>query len=278
MRLSLPAVSAANVPVAQGPEINLESSVRISPVDLIKLGEVRTDAAGVADWYAQAGVSVPAGGLDLHLHSDQALENLAGNPSVTLTTTLTGAVSATSRATIVVPSWVPDQTKNWGQDESVDFTGVGSGNSLLLVTAIADLSASSNLPANAVFSVWGSPVAESFVFYGFKRSADGPAKTPKFVHIADKYDSAASVKKGRSGDAVLKLDMVHISDMSGISRYNGRKVAVMIDVKKNGVVQTGRLIYTGYGVSAGTPRGDGDGEVMDTSSGPFECLLSFTAP
>lgn len=279
MRMSLPAVPAALVPKAQAPEINLESSVRISPVELTKLGEIRVNAAGVAAWVPSPGVVIPAGGLDLHLQAETSLENLVGNPSVTLTTTLTpGAVAATSIATLTIPSYAADQSKNWAQGQSTDFVGVGGGNALLLVTAIAGISASTNLPANSIFSVWGSPLESNFVFYGFKRNVDGPAQTPKFVGIPDGYKSSAATKKGRAGDASLELAMVHISDMSGLSRYNGRKVSVIVDIVKDGVVQTGRKVYTGYGVSAAVPRGDGDGEVVETSTGPFDNLLSFDAP
>jgi hypothetical protein len=278
MRFSLPAVPADLAPIAQGPEINLESGVRISPVPVYELGEVRVDAAGVAAWYANAGVTIPAGGLDLHLRNDSSLENLTALPSVTLTTTLTGAVAATSLASFTVPSWTADQSMNWPLGQGADFVGVGAGNSLLLVTAIGGLSASANLPANSVWSVWGSPLEENFVFHGFKRNVDGPIKTPKFVGIPDGYDESAAVKKGRSEPGSLQVDMVHISSMGGISRYNGRKVALMVDIVKNGVVQTDRLIYTGYGISAKVSRGDGDGEVLESSTGPFESSMNFVAP
>lgn len=278
MRFTPATVSAANVPIAQAPEINLESGVYISPVELIKLGEVRVDSAGTATWSAVAGVAIPAGGMDLHLRADNSLENLVGNPTVTLTTTLTGAVAATSLATLTIPSWTADQSKNWAQDQAADFVGVGAGNALLLVTAVAGLSASTNLPANSIFSVWASPATSNFVFHGFKRAVDGPSQTPKFVNIPDGYLSSAAVKKGRAEVASLKLEMLNISSAAGFMKFNGRKVSVMVTVIKNGLVLTERLVYTGYGISAAVPRGDGDGEVVASSHGPFESLLSFVAP
>ena len=278
MRFTPATVSAANVPIAQAPEINLESEVYISPVELIKLGEVRVDSAGVALWSAVAGVAIPAGGMDLHLRADDSLENLVGNPSVTLTTTLTGAVAATSLATLTIPSWTADQSKNWAQDQAADFVGVGAGNALLLVTAVAGLSTSTNLPANSTFSVWASPATANFVVHGYKRAVDGPSQTPKFVNLPDGYKSSASVKKARAEVASLKLEMLNISSAAGFMKFNGRKVSVMVTVIKNKTVMTERLVYTGYGISAAVPRGDGDGEVVASSTGPFEALLSFVAP
>lgn len=279
MRFSLPAVAAALIPIAQAPEIALESLVRISPIDLTLLGQVRVDAGGVATWHAAPGVTIPAGGYDLHLRADESLGGESGLPSVTLDVTLDGVVGAsTAVAALAIPSYVADQSNTFPIGQAADFVGQGVGNSLRLVTAIDDINTSANLPANSVFSVLGSLPAENFVQLGYKRSVNGPYSTPAYVPIADRYNPSAAVKKGRSEQSSLELAMVNISSMGGLTRYNGQQVAVVVDIIKDNVVTTERIVYTGYGVAATVPRGDGNDEVVETSTGPFKSYLNFVAP
>lgn len=278
MRFSLPATPAALIPIAKSPETGLESQVFVSPVEVVRVGRVLVNAAGQAAWQADTGVSIPSAGMDLHLRADDSYAALAGNPSVTLNVTLFGAVTTTAVAALAVPSWARDQSKTFPIGQSTDFVPQGAGNALLLVIGITGLQASTNLPANSEWSVWASPAASNFVEIGFKRNVDGPYKVPGSVGIADRYDSAAVTKKGRSQDAELTNEFVHISSMDGMARYNGSRVTELVKIVKDKVLHAENVLYTGYRPAAVPKRGDGDDEVMETSTGPFEAVLNFPAP
>jgi hypothetical protein len=279
MRFAPPTLSSELAALAQKPEINLESSVYVSAVEVVKLGVIEVDASGNATWRARNGVSIPAAGYDLHLCSDDGVPVQSANPTVTLNVTLVGAVTTTAVAAYAVPAWATDQQKFYPVNKAADFVPTGAGNSLLLVTAITGLSTSANLPANSTFSVWGSPgvAANTFALVGYKRNAEGAYKVPGSVEIPDGYDASAAVKKGRSDQANLTLDFAHISAMDGMTRYNGQRVAVWVRVVKDKAAHVENVVYCGYRPESSPKRGDGDGEVVESSTGSFEKVLLFTA-
>ena len=275
----LPAtLTSAQAVLAKKPEIGLESILFVGAVDFVPLGRVVVNGAGVATWVPNPGITIPAAGYDLHLRADQAVSGLAGNPSVTLNVSLHGAVNTTALAAIGVPSWVADQANTWSIGQSTDFIGQGEGNSLLTVIGITGLNASSNLPANTSWSVWGSPAASNWVEVGYVRNKDGPYTVPKSVNIADGFNPQAAVKRGVAEISELTLELVHISSMDGLARYNGLRVSPIIEVRKDRTVTSERVVYTGYLPAARPARGDGDDEVMERSTATFESYLLFVAP
>lgn len=279
MRLALTALTALQSVLAQKPEIGAESIYHAVPVEFILLGRVVTDTLGAPTWVPRAGATIPAGtDWDLHLRADDGLENLAGNPSVTLDVTIGGAVGAgTAVAALGIPSWVTDQSKNWSVGDSADFIPQGVGNDALPIEAVSDVSASANLPPNAELSVWASPAVSNVVELGYCKSINGPYQVPASVRIADRYESARAVKKGRSEDSDLSLEFNYISSMEGIGRYNGRSITSLIKVIKDKSVHCENIIYTGYRPAFSPNRGDGNDEVMGTSTGPYEKFMTFVA-
>lgn len=278
MRFLPATLTAAAVILAQKPEIGLESKVRASPLEVVKLGTINVDSAGVATYTAVSGIVIPTAGYDLHLRTDDTIGPLTALPTVTLSVSLFGAVASTVVATLGIPSWVQDQSKIWPLGQSTDFIPQGVGNDAKTVLSITALDDSENLPANSTWSVWGSPAAANFVSLGYCRNKEGPYTVPGNVRIADGYNPQAAIKRGRAEDSDLTLEFVHISSMDGISRLNDRRCAVLLDVTKDKTVLSERVVYAGYRPAAGPKRGDGNDEVIETSTGPFESFLLFVAP
>lgn len=280
MRLLPATLTPALAVLAQKPEIGAESIYHAVPVEFIHMGRILTDSAGTPTWHPRAGAAIPAAGLwDLQLRSDDGMENLAGNPTVTLSVTIGDAVGAgTAVATFGIPSWVTDQSKNWAIGESTDFIPQGIGNDAKDIEGITDVTGGTDLPPNAEFSVWASADASNAVELGYCKSINGPYQVPASVRIADRYKSAAAVKKGRSEDAELSLEFNYISSMEGIGRYNGRSITCFIKVVKDKSAHSENIIYTGYRPEFSPNRGDGNDEVMGTSTGPYETFMTFAAP
>jgi hypothetical protein len=280
MRLLPATLTAAQAVLAQKPEIGAESIFHAFPVEFIFMGKIVTDSTGTPTWRPRAGAAIPAAGLwDLHLRTDDGLTNLAGNPSVTLDVTIGDSVGAgTAVATLGIPSWVTDQSKNWSVGSATDFIPQGSGNAAKDIEAILGVDSAANLPPNAEFSVWASSDATNAIELGYCKSINGPYQVPASVSIADRYESAAAVKKGRSEEAELSLEFNYISSMEGIARYNGRSITAFIKVIKDKSAHSENVIYTAYRPEFSPNRGDGNDEVMGTSAGPYEKFLTFVAP
>ena len=279
MRFALATLTATQAVLAQQPEIGAESIFHASAIEAIEMGKIVTDSAGVASWKPRASAAIPGAGWDLHLRTDDGLKNLAGNPTVTLSVTIGDSVGAgTATATIAVPAWVADQSKNWPVGHAVDFIPQGVGNTDKDIEAITLISvASTNLPPNTELSVFATPPAASLVEIGYCKSINGPYQVPGSVRIADRYESARAVKKGRAEDADLALEFNHISSMDGLARYNGSRILAWVKVVKSKAVHTENVLYTGYVPQVSPSRGDGNDDVMESSTGPYERFLTFTA-
>lgn len=280
MRFSLATLTAAQSALAQKPSVGAESNIYVSSTEMINLGKIVTDSGGVASWKPRPGAVIPTGEeWDIHLRSDDGLKGLAGNPTVTFDVTIGDAVGAgTALATLVIPSYVTDQSKTWPVGTMEDFIPQGVGNSAKSIESITALNASTNLPANTILSVWASPPVASFSEVGYCKGINGPYQVPGSISIADRYESAAAVKKGRSQDAELSLEFNHISSMEGMGRYNGHRVTIWNKVVKDKTVHSDNIVYTGLVPEITPNRGDGDDPVMETTSGPYEKFFTVVAP
>jgi hypothetical protein len=274
-RLSIAALSAAQILIANKPEIGVESVIKISPIESLLVGKIVVNSAGAASWVAEPGASL-GDGMDLHLKVD-IMPTASAAPTIALDVTLEGAVISPAEADLLVPSWFPDQAKTWGEGWALDFIPQGSGNAAKLVTAVTGVTVT-NVPANSEFMVFATPPISSFTEYGWKRGAQGAYNVPSTVSIPDGYNPSAAVKPGRGEERMLTLSFAHVAAGFSISRYNGKRVTVLIEVKKNRrLVHVSNILYHGYIPSASPDRGDGNDEVVETSEGRFEDCLLFTA-
>lgn len=170
------------------------------------------------------------------------VHGLEGNPSVKLDVLLVGLVTTISVATIGVPSWVQDQSKTMPVGQAADFVVVGVVKTLLTVLEVAGLDTSAKLPANSTWSIWGSVADSNFVELGYSRNNEGPYTMPATVRIVDGYNPPRAIKRGRAEESDL-MEFIHISSMDRISPLNDQRCAIMIDMVKNKVALTERVVY-----------------------------------
>lgn len=276
MRLSIPALTAAQILIANKPEMGAESQVFVSPVEIFLAGKVVVDSAGAATFVAEPGASL-GDGMDLHLKV-QTMALCSAAPTVTLTVTLATDDSAgTAVASPVNPSWYPDQSKTFQEGFGTDFIPAGAGNTAKLIKTITAV-AVTNVPANSEFLVYASPAAANFIEQGWKRGAEGAYNVPSTVSFPNGFNPSAAVKPGRGEERELTLSFAHIAAGYGLGRLNGKRCTVLIKVKKNRhSVHTENVVYTGYVPSSSPNRGDGNDEVVETSAGKFEDCMQFTA-
>ncbi len=275
MRFSLPVLSAAQVLIAENPEIGVESNAFASAEEVILLGTIKTDALGVATWYPKAGADYGAG-LDIHVSNDTPL-NEASAPTVSLDATVVTSGAGTLLSTYAVPSYSANQGHIYPAGSAFDMIPQGVGNSARLVTAITGVDALTNIPANSELSIWGSPASSNFVEVGWGKSVDGAYNTVSTISIANRYNPTGATKKGVGEVAELSMDFNHISSMDGMCRYNGLRVTILNKIIADDTVHKSNIVYTGYRPNAKPTRGSGNDEVIETSTGPYEKCLVFNA-
>lgn len=278
MRFSLPALTGSLAVLAGKPEIQVEATIRVSPVEVVQLGTIVVDAAGLGTWVPLTGASIPAEGYDLHLRADDGAFGVPIAPTVTLNVNLFGAVAGTATAVLEIPTWVADQSKNFPVGRSSDFVPQGAGNAAKTVLSIVTLGPIGGLPASSEWSIWGSPPASNFVKIGYKRNATAPYQTPAAVNIADGYNPVGASKRGRPEVGEATFDFAHISSMSGMARYNGTRVTVWEAIVKDKAAWTENVVFTGFRGQASPTRGDGNDEVVESCTGSYERHLLFHAP
>lgn len=276
MRFALPALSAAQRLKAEEPEIGVESNVFVSAVDMIRLGTIKTDATGAITWTARPGAAYGAG-IDIHATFAKPIVTTAA-PVITLDATIVTSGAGTIVATAVVPAHVTNQAQVYPEGTSFDMIPQGEGNSANLVTAIAGVTSLVNVPTNSEITIWGSPASSNFVELGWKKSVDGAYSTSSTVSLANRYNASAVTKKGRGEVTELTMEFSHINFMEGIARYDGLKIAVLVKIIKDDSVHDQNIVYVGHRMNCTPKRGEGNDEVMESSSGPIEAVLKFSAP
>lgn len=276
MRFSLPVLSAAQAAIAKSIESGLESQVFCSVTPVVKLGRIVVPAGGSAVWYPEAGADYGAAGLDVFVRCDTGVSETAA-PLVTLNCTLEGPLAAqTANAQFAVPSYAQDQGHVYPSGRGFDAIPQGAGNSAKKVTAITGAT-TTGLTQYAEFTVYGSGPEADFKPIGLKRGASGAYNAPLAVAYADGYNPSAIVKPGRPEIPELTLSFAHISSAGGMTRYNGHRVAILLKVIKNKAVHSSNVLYVGFLGAASPDRGDGNDEVVESCSGPYEDCIQFEA-
>ena len=115
-----------------------------------------------------------------------------------------------------------------------------------------------------------------FAPVGCTRNKSFDLPIPSSVSIPCGYEASRFVKKGRSEESELELEFVHFSSWSGVERLNGGRCSLLLDVVKDDSIPWERVVLTGHRPNASPNRGDGDDEVLATSSGPYESVLLFS--
>lgn len=261
---------ASDYGIANNPELGGESEVLLSYEEPKILGTITqpAPASGILDR------EVPAmdfgSGVDLVARARTGLRSSA-SIVVTLNVTFVGGGSGTATATFAPPAHVQDQSFNIPMGLAVDVKP-GVGNESKKIASVTSV-------ASVVGGVRGNKIEilalpESWFKLGCARTKNPTYPVPQPVNIPCGLNASAFTKMGMSEPGSLELSGLQFSYADGLTRLNGHRGAVMIEVKKENVLCE-RQVFLGYVGAANSARGDGSDEVLTTSNGMFENFCVF---
>jgi hypothetical protein len=281
MKLNLSTLTADDLLVANTPEVGAESVVKITDREFQRLFLVRNTNDSGSDIAAIDGVTFPlvlSENRDLHLRADACLKYDA-DIVVELTCVMSDDTSVQAFATLNVPDWADDTINSIPIGSAVDFVDASGDPLALEVKSITDVAAITGGRSGLQngLSIWSSPSASQWDTQGCTRNKNFDLVIPSSISIACRYNASAFVKKGRSEEPTLELEYVYFSAWEGIGRLNGGRSSILVEVVKDDSVPWERIVFTGHRPNGSPTRGDGDDEVVATSSGPYENFLVFSS-
>lgn len=266
-------IPADDLPVANSPEIGGESKVKLSYAEIVSVGGITQTAPGSGTWAAEVpAFDFGADGVDLALVADTGIKS-ASNIVVDLDVTFDDASTGTARATFAVPSFAKDQSSNLPIGLAVDLIGQGAGNSDKKIKAVTGINAITGGAKGNKFALVCLPSA--WFDLGCARSKNEQLPVPKSLPIPCGLKGSAFNKAGRSEPGQLELNALNYTYGDGLSRLNGHRGSVLVQVYKDGRVLTEQTVYGGYRPTPSTDRGDGDDEVTNKATGNFESFAKF---
>jgi len=267
-------IPADDLPLANSPEIGGESKVKLSyQSEITIVGQLTQTAPGSGTWAAAVpAFDYGAAGVDLALVAETGIKSTV-NVVVNLNVTFDDDAPGTARATFAVPSFAKDQSTNLPIGLAVDLIGQGAGNSDKKIKAVTGIASITGGAKGNKFSLVNLP--SDWFDLGCARSKNEQLPVPKSLPIACGLNASAFNKAGRSDPGQLELNALNFTYGDGLSRLNGHKGCVLVQVYKDGRALTEQTIYGGYRPTPATDRGDGDDEVTNKATGNFESFAKF---
>lgn len=271
MRFNI-SIPADDIGIANAPEIGGQSKVFLSYGEVGVIGGITQSAPNSGTWAAAVpAFNFPNTGADLQLSCVTGIKSSVP-VVVDLGVTFADDTSGTARATFTVPNFVKDQSANLPVGLTVDIVGLAA-NSAKKVKAVNSLTSITGGEKGNRFEVVSIP--ETYYQVGCARSKNETLPVPKSLPIACGLKGSAFVVQGRSDPGELELTALSFNYADGLSRLNGHRGTVMIEVWKADRVLTERHVYSGYTPAPSTDRGDGDDEVTVNATGNFEEFFKF---
>jgi hypothetical protein len=267
-------VAAADIPVANAPELGGESRVKLSYEEFAVVAEI-TQAAPNSGTYTP---NTPAFAFDATNGNDLALLAKTGIQSaadivVAFDVTFADNSAGTAEARFRVPSYAQNQSAYLPIGLAVDINGTG-GNAGKKIKSINSMTNPTNGTAGNVFQVVALPNTWYSVGCAKSKNLTPPGVTkPKAVACG--LNGSAFVVAGMSDPGTLELEALHFTYGDGLSRFNGHRGTVMIERYAAGRVLCERVVCGGFRAAARNNRGDGDDEARDTASALFEIFAVF---
>lgn len=174
-------------------------------------------------------------------------------------------------ATLKASAIARDQTGNLPQGIAVDVV-TPAGTTVRELLSLISITGGAQGNRYGVISV---PAAESFHPVAEVKTFELKPPVGKAVGIAQRYDSAHWVVKGRADSPELTIGSPVISFGDGLARLNGHRVTVMNEITKDDRVLTQRVFVGGFRGTADFKSPDGDGEEEITIKGLLEQFAVF---
>jgi hypothetical protein len=269
---NLPTVPASKFSVAQSPEIGVDTTrVRFAPYLPVLIGAVAFTAAATGA-YTATGNAIPAG---YHLVARVKNAALAGDLAaaltpivITLSASLVGPITENIVATFTTPAWSAHQINTYPEFFTRDF--IPATSTTLAALSVASLVSVAGGSAGGAVEIWAIPNVELFTEFGCVRAKNGGSPQAKIVSIRCGRNPSAHIKNGVRELVNLELTFPYKGAVEGLNRFVGTKGTIILDVDKDGVLNTQVEMFAGYTPAASTPRGDGDEEVISTFTSSYE--------
>ncbi len=264
-----------DIGLVNAPEIGSESKVKVSYEEISIVGELSQPAPASGTYAANVpAYDFPAGGDDLALLCRNAARSEV-DIIIDLAVRFDDDTDGTARAAFAVPTYSKDQSDNLPQGLAVDIEPQGVGNDAKKIKAILGVSSVTGGAKGNRFQIVRLPSEASYSDINCKRRAEPTYPVPKSLPIACGSNPSAFTKAGRGDPGLLALEAAHFQYADGLTRLNGHRVTVMVEVLKDDRVLCERSVYGGWRGAASPNRGDGDDEVVATSEGNFESFAVF---
>jgi hypothetical protein len=266
-------IAAADVPVANAPELGGESRVKLSYENFAVLAEITQAAPNSGTFVAVVpAFAFAAGGNDLALLAKTGIlsdTDVVFSFGVTFEDDSTGTATATFRK----PTYAKNTSSNLPVGLAVDLNGTG-GNSAKKIKAINSMTNPTGGAANNVFQLVALPSVWFQV--GCAKSKNmTPAGVIKPKAVACGLNASAFVVGGMSDPGQIDLEALHFTYGDGLSQFNGHRASVMIERYAAGRVLSERVVLGGFRGATKNNRGDGDDEARDVTTGLFEIFAVF---
>lgn len=180
-------------------------------------------------------------------------------------------LSPVAVATLGASDVARDQSANLPQGIGVDIA-TPEGTTIREITGIVSIVGGA---MGNQFGIVSVPEKESFITLAEVKTFDIDPPTGKPVPLAQRYNPAEWVTKGRSDIPKLTIASPVISYGDGLARLNGQRMTIMNETWKEDRVLTQRVIVGGYRAAAKMKSPDGDGEEELTAEGIFEQFAVF---
>lgn len=266
-------VPAADIPVANAPELGGESRLYLSYEELATVAEITQPAPNSGNYVASTpAFNFTSSGKDLALLAKTGIVSLV-NVAVTFGVTFEDDTTGTATATFAKPSYAQNVTSYLPIGLAVDINGTG-GNSAKKIKAINSITSFTGGEVNNVFQVVSLP--SNWQLIGCAKSKNfTPPGVIKPKAIACGLNASAFVVGGMSDPGQLDLEALHFTYGDGLSQFNGHRGSVMVARYAAGRVLSERLVGGGFRAATKVNRGDGDDEARDVSSALIENFAVF---
>jgi hypothetical protein len=264
-------LSAADAAVANSPELGGESRLSMSYEDFGVIGEITQAAPNSGTFAAQVpAFSYESTGNDLALLCKTAVRSSVP-VVITFGVTFGDNTTGTATATFSIPSYSQNQSYNLPAGLAVDVNGVGGGaaKTIKIINSMTVVGGA----ANNVFQLVSLP--STWYPIGCAKKKDMTPNVPKAVPIACGLNASAFTKYGLSDPGQLDLEALHFTYADGLTRFQGDRASAKVDVYKDGRVLSERVIMGGFRAAVKNPKGDGNDEARDTTTGFFEIFAVF---
>ena len=196
---------------------------------------------------------------------------LASGGTVTDGTAVWTELSPVAVATFQAPSTARDQSANLPQGTGVDIV-TPPGTTIRTITGV--ISVTGGAMGNQ-FGIISIPEADTFTTLAEVKSFDLDPPTGKPVPLAQRYDPAHWVVKGRPDVPKLTIGSPVVSFGDGLARLNGQRMTIRNEVWKEDRLLTQRVFVGGFRAAAKMTSPDGDGEEELKAEGIFEQFAFF---